>query len=174
MKTPDKGKDKILLFRLLEEATTEKAAKLALQVNHAWNYSRAVDTTQTKDGAITTVGGLIVTLNFDAISTNDDVNKMLAEAAKGGKKLEVWEIDLASKALKSQSETDYEYDALYAQGVIETWELPQDTEGFVEFSTPMFIDGEPQEGKVELSEEQEDEVQYAFRDLDEYVEPVAN
>ena len=45
------GKDKILMFRLLENATKEKATKLALQTEHTLSYENNVDTTQTKDGA---------------------------------------------------------------------------------------------------------------------------
>ena len=171
---PRKGKDKILMFRDLTKATTVSAARLALQVTHTINYERSTDSVQTKDGQISEYQGLVVSVDFDAVASNDPVNNMLADAVKNGHVVEMWEIDLASKKEKQGATGTYEWDALYMQGLIDTWAVPEGAVGFVEFSANMAVNGEPQKGKVTLTEEQEAAVQYAFRDLDEYVEPVAN
>ena len=50
---PIYGKDKILMFRLLDKATEDNATKLGLQIEHTLSSERNVDSTQTKDGPIT-------------------------------------------------------------------------------------------------------------------------
>ena len=47
------GKNKILMFR--KYGDTKAAAKLALQTEHKWEYSRDADTTKTKDGAVVAI-----------------------------------------------------------------------------------------------------------------------
>ena len=89
------GKNKILMFR--KYGDTKAAAKLALQTEHKWEYSRDADTTKTKDGAVVADGGLETTLSINAIGTKDEVNEMLKQSVVDGFKVEVWEIDLTDK-----------------------------------------------------------------------------
>lgn len=158
MAIPKHGKQKILRFRLLEDEATKSAAKLALQTEHNWNYNRSRDTTQTKDGAISSGGGLEVTLDIDAVVSDDPVNNMLKRSVIEDKKLEVWDIDI------SATNEDGSYNATYAQGSLESWEVPSEVESFETLSTTMVIDMVPQEGKVTITPEEELEVQYVFRD----------
>lgn len=58
--TPIHGKSRFLLFRLLKDAKTKTAAKLALQTEHEWSYERDVEQTKTKDGSIPSSGALEV------------------------------------------------------------------------------------------------------------------
>lgn len=150
------GKDKILMFRKLGDKTA--ATKLALQTEHSWNYERSTDVTKTKDGAVTSDGGLEVTLSIEAVSSADSVNKMLKDSVINGDILEVWEIDLAGQ--KSGSK----YPALYAQGKLSSWEVPANVEDLETVSTEMTIDGKPVEGFATLTAEQEATIQYAFAD----------
>lgn len=154
-----KGKDKILMFRLLSEAAAKSAAKLALQVEHEWEYNRDTDTTQTKDGSITTDGGLEVSLSISGLSSNDEVNRMLKGSVINGAMLEVWEVDLAEK------NEDNKYAAIYARGKLNSWTVPANVEDFEELETEMSIEGVPQEGLVTLTQEQEQYIQYAFSDI---------
>lgn len=165
MKTPERGKDFILAFRRLKDEKTADGLKLALQVEHTLNYDRDTDSTQTKDGAVVSSGGLEVTLSLTAISTKDPLNEMLKQSVIDGDKLEIWEIDLSSK-----SETGNQYDALYMRGDLNSWEVPRNVEDLVEISTEARIDGKPVAGKVTLTAEQEEEITYAFRDLTKVAE----
>ena len=72
---PQKGKDRILMFRKKGDKTA--AAKLALQTEHKWEYERKTDSTKTKDGAISAAGGLEVTLSIEAVASRDELNNML-------------------------------------------------------------------------------------------------
>ena len=153
---PKFGKDKILMFRKLGEK--KAAAKLALQTEHKWSYERSNDTKKTKDGAVTSDGGLEVKLEIEAVATNDELNKMLKQSVVEGFKLEVWEIDLADK------KSDNKYGALYAQGSLASWEVPSNVEDLETISTEMTIDGKPVAGEATLTTEQVNAIQYAFKD----------
>jgi TP901-1 family phage major tail protein len=150
------GKDKILMFRKLGDKTA--AAKLALQVEHKLKYERSNDVKKTKDGAVTSDGGLEATLELEAVSSRDELNLMLEKSVLDGFKLEVWEIDLAGK---KQGE---KYPAKYMQGSLSSWEVPANVEDLVTVSTEMTIDGKPVDGYATLTEAQQKAVQYAFAD----------
>lgn len=150
------GKNKILMFRKLGDKTA--AAKLALQTEHKWKYERKNDSTATKDGSVVSDKGLEVTLSIEAVTSRDDVNKMLKKSVVNGEKLEVWEIDLAGE---KQGE---KYPALYAQGALSSWEVPDNVEDLETLSTEMTIEGKPVEGYATLTASQVEEINYAFKD----------
>lgn len=150
------GKNKILMFRKLGDKTA--AAKLALQTEHKWKYERKNDSTATKDGSVVSDKGLEVTLSIEAVTSRDDVNKMLKNSVVNGEKLEVWEIDLAGE---KQGE---KYPALYAQGALSSWEVPDNVEDLETLSTEMTIEGKPVEGYATLTNSQIKEINYAFKD----------
>ena len=150
------GKDKILMFRKLGDKTA--AGKLALQTEHTWKYERKNDIKKTKDGAVSSDGGLEVKLSIEAVSSRDELNKMLKKSVVEGFKLEVWEIDLAGAKVGNK------YPALYAQGSLSSWEVPSNVEDLETISTEMTIDGKPAEGQATLTAEQEAAIQYAFAD----------
>ena len=150
------GKNKILMFRKLGDKTA--AAKLALQTEHKWKYERKNDSKATKDGSVVSDKGLEVTLSIEAVTSRDDVNKMLKNSVVNGEKLEVWEIDLAGE---KQGE---KYPALYAQGALSSWEVPDNVEDLETLSTEMTIEGKPVEGYATLTNSQIAEINYAFAD----------
>ncbi|MCO4605166.1 hypothetical protein Si049_01144 [Streptococcus infantarius subsp. infantarius] len=153
---PNHGKDKILMFRKLGDKTA--AAKLALQTEHKWKYERKNDSTATKDGSVVSDKGLEVTLSIEAVSTRDELNTMLKNSVVQGYKLEVWEIDLAGE---KQGE---KYPALYAQGSLGSWEVPDSVEDLETLSTEMTIEGKPAAGYATLTADQVKEISYAFAD----------
>lgn len=159
------GRDKILMFRRLSKATEDTAGKLALQTEHTLNYSRSTSTTQTKDGTVSSKGGLEVTVSINAVSTDDEVNNMMFEAMEAGEILECWEINLAKE------DESGKYAALYMQGLLDTWEVPSDSENVSEFSANLIVNDKPKKGYATLTEQQQEEIAYAFRDTTPYVEP---
>lgn len=150
------GKEKILMFRKFGDKTA--AAKLALQTEHEWEYSRDADTTKTKDGAVVADGGLETTLSINAIGTKDDLNEMLKKSVIDGYKVEVWEIDLAD------SKGNGKFGALYAIGRLSNWKVPANVEELVEIESEMSIEGKPQAGEATLTADQIKEIQYTFQD----------
>ena len=158
MKEAQFGKNRILYFRKLGEATA--GAKLALQTEHEWSYERSVDSMQTKDGAITTGGGLEISLDISAISTSDEINTMLMDSVIEDYALEVWDVHL-----DEPGEGENKFKAKYAQGRLDSWSVPSPVEDPIELSTTMKIDGKPQDGEVTVSIADQETIRYAFKDL---------
>ena len=150
------GKEKILMFRKFGDKTA--AAKLALQTEHEWEYSRDADATKTKDGAVVADGGLETKLSITAIGTKDELNEMLKKSVVDGYKVEVWEIDLSDK------NSNGKYGALYAIGRLSSWKVPANVEELVEIESEMSVEGKPQAGEATLTDEQVKEIQYTFQD----------
>ena len=152
------GKNLILLWRLLEDATTSAGAKLAFQTEHSVSVKRSADTTETKDGPLVTGGGLEEEIPFNCIMAKDDpVVAMLQKALRENKVLEQWEVDI-TKA------TANKYPATYRQGLLSELEKSANTEDLVELSGTFVVNGLAQTGEVELTAEQAEVVQYVFRD----------
>jgi len=154
------GRDKILLFRRLADSGTE-AGKLVFQTEHTFSYSVPLDRIVTKDGTIIKVGELEAEVSIEAIQAKQDpVKDMLATAAKKREKLELWEVTV-DEELKND---DGKYPAVYAQGYLDSWENGAGAEDEATVSSNFIVELEPQEGFATLTEEQENAVQYAFRD----------
>lgn len=154
------GKNKILLFRKLSEGTST-AAKLVFQTEHTFSYSRSLDRIVTKDGSIIKVGELEAEVSIEAIQAKTDPTAaMLREAAIKGEKLELWEVTL-DEELKTQ---EGKYPAVYAQGYLDSWEDTSGAEDEATVSSNFIVELEPQFGEATLTVEQEEAVQYAFKD----------
>lgn len=153
------GKNKILLFRRLADAETKTATKLVFQTDHTFAFNRSLDKITTKDGSLIKVGGLESEVSIEAIQAkNDELGDILRDAVIKGEKLELWEVDVDPDIV------DGEYNAIYAQGYLESWESGANVEDESAISSTFQVELEPQFGKVTLTEEQETAVQYAFRD----------
>lgn len=154
------GKNKILLFRKLKDQNKE-AAKLAFQTEHTFSYSRSLDRIVTKDGTIIKVGELESEVSIEAIQAkNDPLRNELRDAAIKGEKLELWEVTV-DEDLKTE---DNKYPAVYAQGYLDSWEDAAGAEDESTVSGNFIVELEPQFGYATLTEEQEEAVQYAFKD----------
>ncbi|MBU5267918.1 phage major tail protein, TP901-1 family [Virgibacillus proomii] len=155
-----KGKNKILLFRLLEKQD-EEAAKLVFQTEHTFSYSRELERIVTKDGSLIHVGGLESEVAIEAIQAMDDpVANMLRQSVINGQKLEIWEVAVDDE-LKSP---DNKYPAIYAQGYLDSWEDPANAEENAAISANFTVELEPQFGEATLTDAQQAAVQYAFQD----------
>ncbi|MED4083870.1 phage major tail protein, TP901-1 family [Halalkalibacterium halodurans] len=154
------GKNRILLFRLLEDQSVE-AAKLVFQTDHTFSYSRSLDRIVTKDGTIIKVGELEAEVSIEAVQAlQDPTYAMLQEAAIKGKKLELWEVSVDEKLKNAEGK----YPAVYAQGYLDSWEPGAPVEDEASISSNFIVELEPQFGFATLTDAQEKVVQYAFTD----------
>lgn len=154
-----KGKNQILLFRLLEEATKKTGAKLAFQTEHSVEKSRDSDTTETKDGPITIGQGIEESIPFSCIMAKDDpVVDLLDIAINENKIVELWEVDITK-------ENQGKFPAIYRQGLITELNKTANTEDLIELEGTFITNGIAQKGEVELTKEQQEVVQYKFKDL---------
>lgn len=159
------GRDKFLMVRRLADANTKKATKLMLQTSHEYAIENDNDTVETKDGPVVRRGSTSYTLSMEAVTARDETNLMLEKAANDNEVLEFWIVDYGKG-----SDVDGKYDAKYLQGNLNSWSAPSDVSELETLSTEVTISGIPQDGSITLSEEQQSEIFYAFRDVTVAVE----
>lgn len=156
------GRHKILLFRVLN--SEDDAKRLVYQTEHTFSFSREMDKIITKDGTIIKRGELETEVTgIEAIqSKNDELVQILQDAIIEGQKLELWEV-----TVDPDKEEDGTYPAVYAQGYLDSWELPANAEDEATISTNFQVELNPQFGMATLTPEQTEAVQYEFTDITE-------
>ncbi len=88
------GIDQILLYRILSEAGTLAASKLAFQTEHEVTESKDMDSVATKDGNIGVPGQLETEISATSIlAAGDAMVKKLRNAMRENELVEVWDID---------------------------------------------------------------------------------
>lgn len=157
------GVELILLFRDLEEAKTKPATKMALQTEHSVEGSRDSDTTATKDGGVTSSGDVEEEISITTLmARNDPTADFVEEAFYENRTIEVWEIDRGAKNEQGL------FKAQYRQGKVTDYARTGSAEDAAEIEFTFKTNGKRQKGYTPLSEEQEEIMQYVFRDTDIY------
>ena len=154
-----KGVDIILLYRLLKNAKTEAAFKLAFQTEHQNEISRDADAQKTKDGNIQNLSAIEYDFSATSIVAKGDKHvDELKKAIINGELIEIWEIDKAEKG------SDGKYKAKYLRGYLTSFSYEPNSEDALELSLEFGVFGKPQKGQATLTEEQANVVQYVFKD----------
>lgn len=164
MKEAIQGSDKILAVRLLKNINQKDGIKLALQTSHTYTVSNDNSTEQTKDGPVAVKGATSYELSIEYVASRDELNLELYEASKNNEQVEFWIIDRNDKT------EDGKYKAIYLRGLLDSWEEPSEVSSLVTHSTDVSVIGIPQEGTVTLTDSQENQVFYAFHDLEKVTE----
>lgn len=155
------GRNKFLMFRRYKDRNEEDAKRLVFQTSHTFSYSRAMDRVTTKDGTLVRPGGLEANVAIEAIqAVGDPVAEFLQESVIKGEMLELWEIDY-NEELKDE---EGKFPAVYAQGYLDSWEVPADVEGEATISSNFNVEKEPQKGFATVPDDIAEMAQYAFRD----------
>lgn len=161
------GIDIILLFRILKDATKNPATKLAFQTEHELTESSDSDSTATKDGPINSSGKSETEISCTSIlARGDEMVKKLRQARRDGDTIEIWEIDVKDK------DEEGKYGSTYFRGKISEYGKKPAAEGLTEVSLSFKIDGEGQDGRATLTADQEEVVQYQFKDTTMDTAPV--
>lgn len=153
------GIDKVLMIRPFSKAGEQAAARLALQIEHNLQYERSTEQTATKDGSVGSPGSLTVTMDIQAIISDDPLNNEIYETFINGGLLEFWEVDFTEKNETGQ------FKAKYMRGRLNSWAEPANVESLQELSTTANIDGLPQTGYVTVEDGVVEQASYAFRDV---------
>lgn len=157
--TAKQGKDIILLYRLLSNATKEAAWKLAFQTEHSNEKTRDYNTTATKDGTIGSLAAIEYSLSATSIAANGDPHlDEMDKAFDDGEIIEVWEID------KAEKRSDGKYKAKYLRAYLTSFSYEPNSEDALELSLEFGVFGKPQNGNATLTTEQANVVQYVFKD----------
>lgn len=156
------GIDIIWLFRVLDNAGTEAAYRIAFQTEGELTETRDSDSVPTKDGILRVPGQLEVEGSFTAIFSRDDPNeKKLRDALRDGKKVEFWEIDSANEGTSTDAG---KFEATYYQGYLTERSKSFNAEDHAEISYSYSMEGKGQDGYATLTAEQAEVVQYVFKD----------
>ncbi|HFH9562706.1 TPA: phage major tail protein, TP901-1 family [Streptococcus pyogenes] len=172
------GIHSILLFRLLKEASSEAATKLAFQTEHEVGKSRDVDGQKTKDGIIQSVGALEYDFKATSIlAKGDELAAKLEKAMENGELVEIWDIDSEEPSKNSDSKLasvwgisgstngeNNKYLATYYQGYISSFSAKKNAEENIEIEMEFAINGVGKKGFATLTSDQKEAVQYAFKD----------
>ncbi|ASO69279.1 TPA: phage major tail protein, TP901-1 family [Streptococcus pyogenes] len=174
------GIHSILLFRLLKEASSKAATKLAFQTEHEVGKSRDVDGQKTKDGIIQSVGALEYDFKATSIlAKGDELAAKLEKAMEDGELVEIWDID--SEEISKNGDSDNKlakvwgvtnptngennkYLATYYQGYISSFSAKKNAEENIEIEMEFAINGVGKKGFATLTSDQKEAVQYAFKD----------
>lgn len=155
----------IVLFaaELVGSQRKSKGLKFLLQTELEFSRSKDSDTTQTKDGPITTTSTHEMELSFThLVSRGDPAVSMLENAYDHDSVIELWMVDKKDKGTETNAG---KYSALYMQGVLTEYTMTYSAEDPAEGEGTFAINGTPVRGYVTLSEEQEALLSYDFRDI---------
>ena len=155
-KVAAKGIDIILLFRLLKKSKEEAAWKLAFQTEHENTKTKDSDSVATKDGPIRIPGSLEIDFSATSIlSVGDPYVDQLEEALDN---------DDIIEAEKGTGDNADKYKATYYQGYVTSFGKSPNAEDTVEVSLEFGINGKGAKGFATLTADQEEVVQYVFKD----------
>ena len=157
-----KGKNIVLLIRDLSKPATE-ADYILYQTDFSKTISKEIDETVTKTGTIKATSDSSTEISVTALAQEDDaVLDTLEDGMHTDKKYGFWEIN---KAVQGSGAGDTgKYKALYYEGEITNFDLTAGAEGPIEVTMDLTINGVGQRGFATLTEEQEEFVQYVFKD----------
>ena len=164
METPIKGKDRVLMFRLVQDRTKLYATRLALQTTHTIKESSKTDTTATKDGSAASAGELETSIDIEALASDTLTNDMLHYAVKNQLEVEVWEIDFTKPVFGTDGEPTGKYASQYGSGYLSDWETPAEVGSNATIKTTLTINGQLVKGNATVSKIDAATVNNFFRD----------
>lgn len=157
------GRRIIYLYRLLSEAASEDATRLAFATENGRTKSKDADSTSTKDGSIRTPGTAEVEITSTSVlSKGDTIIDKLEDAMDDDELIEIWEVNLDEPATGGGSGTKFK--GMYFQGYITELEKSSPSDDFTEISLTFGINGSGKRGDVTVSVEQQEEANYVFTD----------
>lgn len=156
---PIKGLDRVLVF---DKINGSSAGTLAFETENSLSESRDTESTMTKGGRVTSGGGYEATLSCTTlVSASSATLTTLRTAIRKGTKIEGWRVDTSGGI----GEPTAKYPAIYFQGTVTSYEESAPAEGDAEASIEIAIDGVPQEGTTAFTKDQQESLQYAFKEI---------
>lgn len=157
-----KGKNSVLLIRDLSAPATE-ADYILYQTDFSKTISKEIEETVTKTGTVKTTSDSSTDISVTALAQEDDaVLDALEDGMHSDKKYGFWE---ANKAVEGDEVGGTgKYKAQYYEGEINNFNLSAPADSQVEVTLDLTIGGHGQRGFATLTAEQEEFVQYVFKD----------
>ena len=156
------GRRIIYLYRLLSEAASQAATRLAFATENGRTKSKDADSTATKDGSIRTPGTAEVEITSTSVlSKGDTMIDKLEDAMDSDELIEIWEVNLDEPASGGEGT---KFKGMYFQGYITELGKSSPSDDFTEISLTFGINGSGKRGDVTVSVEQQEETNYVFTD----------
>ena len=157
-----------MLFRSIEGDTSQNAWKVPYQTEHDFSESRDFETTETKDGSVSSAGAYEGTISLTALAkqggeTIQQLKEVLRE--RSPRKVEVWEIE----TVDVDEETTIPGEYMVCNLTDLSSSAP--TDGNVEITLDFTVEGRPQVGDVNVTPQLLAIVQQAS-DEQEFVQPM--
>ncbi|QHJ77626.1 MAG: hypothetical protein [Bacteriophage sp.] len=153
------GKSIVTFFRLLKNAAKEAATLLPGQTSAEFGPQRDSDSTVTKDGSFQTSSSLETDLEVDFINNTSVIADQFYDSVLNNEKMEIWLVNTARKNAAGQ------YFAWYMQGTVSEDDNSNDADDISERDVSFSITGIPQRGWLDLSQDQQEQIDYVFRGL---------
>lgn len=158
-----KGQDTIVLVRKLSEETTQSAGYIMYQTDYTKDMTNETEETITKDGVAQSATTPTTEISLTALSAVDDEQMdAIEDSMIAGEPYGFWEINKAVQGVELGDEDKYK--AVYQEGIITSFSKSAGAEGSVEITLDVAVYGIPQRGFATLTLEQQEVVQYAFKD----------
>lgn len=155
------GKRVLVAVRKLSEQATKDAYILPLQTSGDFDLSRDTDTTTTKDGIVSTSGGLELDFSVELLDSDDVVLDLLEDSLINETMLEVWRIKLDKKDSQGRAFAHY----MHARVTEDSQGADADDIATREFT--FTNEGEPKRGYLTLPTTIQEAIDYAFKGLED-------
>lgn len=151
------GIDVVLFARKLSEASEKAGQLIPYQTSLSFDPQRDSDTNATKSGSVSTSSSVETDLEVEFINNWSEIADQLWDSLFDGDKMEFWII------YRKRKNTDGKYFAFYMRGTVSEDSNDNDPDDTSNRDTTISVDGTPQRGWTDLSEEAEQQMAYIFR-----------
>lgn len=143
MGTPISGKRVVYLVQSINATIGSDALLPGFQTEGSWSREKELSDEQTKSGRVLASGNKSETIELTLYAESGDAGQQAIE--------EAYDNDLDIKVWRTHLDTNAngKHDARFAYAIIESLEMSDPTEGFVEMSVTLQVQGESQKGELE-------------------------
>ncbi|MBP1080805.1 phage major tail protein, TP901-1 family [Bacillus capparidis] len=154
---PQRGKDIIYLVQPINATVGSDALLPAFQTEGTWNREKELIDEQTKSGRAVAPGSKSENIDLTLFFENGDAGQnAIDDSYDNDQDIKVWRVNTKLNA-------NGKHEARFSYAVIESIEMSEPTDGFVEMSTTLQIQNVSQKGEIDpLPSEVLEMAQYDF------------
>lgn len=151
------GMDVLLFARKLSEAKKKDGQLIPYQTSLSFDPQRDSDTNATKSGTVATSSSVETDLEVEFTNNWSEIADQLWDSLFDGDKMEFWII------YRKRKNKDGKYFAFYMRGTVKEDSNDNDPDDTSNRDTSIAVEGLPQRGWTDLSDDAEQQLAYIFR-----------
>lgn len=151
------GIDVLLFARKLSEAKKKDGQLIPYQTSLSFDPQRDSDTNATKSGTVSTQSSVETDLEVEFTNNWSEIADQLWDSLFDGDKMEFWII------YRKRKNKDGKYFSFYMRGTVKEDSNDNDPDDTSNRDTSIAVDGKPQRGWTDLSDESQRQMAYIFR-----------